>query len=112
MEKLKSRKQKLCIECQKCCRDVSVYTRADLYNCSNRKVIEFYRTRGFKVHKEGDAILLTFSIPCPHLTPDGCDIYEKRPEVCREYDGMEDFDEECLWSSRPINKSQKRGKKT
>ena len=93
-----SRKQKLCIECQKCCRDVSVYTRHDLYGCSKKKVLEFYEKRGFSVQKEGDKILLTLSMPCPNLTPDGCAIYETRPETCREYDGMEDFGEECLWS--------------
>ena len=98
MKKTKEIKQKLCIECQKCCRDVSIYTRADLYNCSEKKVIEFYKTRGFDVQKEGKSILLTLSMPCPHLTPDGCAIYEKRPRVCQEYDGMEDLGDECLWS--------------
>lgn len=25
------------------------------------------------------------NVPCKHLTPGGCGIYEKRPQVCREF---------------------------
>ncbi len=98
MKKPKSRKQRLCIECQKCCRNVAIYTHPDFYNCSAKEVRNFYKLRGFDVQKENGALLLSLPLPCPHLTQDGCNIYEKRPQSCRDYDGIDDLGEECLWS--------------
>ncbi|MBI5102954.1 MAG: YkgJ family cysteine cluster protein [Nitrospirae bacterium] len=98
MKKPESKKQKLCLSCQKCCKSVGVYTHPDFFECSTKEVVDFYRMRGFRVKKERGALFLTLDYPCPHLTPDGCGIYEKRPEICRNYDGMEDFGKGCLWS--------------
>ncbi len=61
--------------------------------------MEFYEARGFQVARlEEDAIVLSIEQTCPHLTPEGCDIYERRPKVCKEYSGVEDFGERCLLS--------------
>ncbi len=98
MKKARSRKQKLCLECQKCCRSVSVYTHPDFYDCAAKEVLQFYKMRGIGVQKDKGAIMLTFPFPCQHLTSDGCGIYEKRPRICREYNGMEDLGDDCLWS--------------
>lgn len=98
MKKPTSRKQKLCIECQKCCKNIAVYTHPDFYECSEKEVLAFYKMRGCDVQKENGAFLLSFPLPCPHLTLDGCSIYEKRPQTCREYNGIEDFGDGCLWS--------------
>lgn len=98
MKKAKGRKQRLCLECQKCCKSVGVYTHPDLYDGSAKEVIAFYEMRGFTVQKDGGALLITMPFPCPHLTPEGCAIYEKRPRACRMYNGIEDFGKECLWS--------------
>ncbi len=98
MKKQRSRKQKLCIECQKCCTRLALYTHPDFYDCSVKDVRNFFKMRGFDVQKEKGALLLSFTFPCPHLTKEGCNIYEKRPQPCREYNGLEDFGEECLWS--------------
>ncbi|MEJ2697797.1 MAG: YkgJ family cysteine cluster protein [Candidatus Sulfobium sp.] len=98
MKKPASRKQKLCMECQKCCRNIAVYTHPDFYDCSAKEVADFYEMRGAGVREENGALLLSFPFPCPHLTPDGCAIYEKRPRHCREYDGIEDFGDGCLWA--------------
>ena len=54
--------------------------------------------RGYDVRKDRGALLLSFPLSCPHLTEDGCSIYEERPWSCREYNGIEDFGDECLWS--------------
>ena len=98
MKKAKSRKQKLCLECQKCCSNVAVYTHPDFYDCSGEQVVEFYRMRGFGVQNDRGALLLTIPFPCPHLAADGCKIYEQRPQACQEYNGIDDFGSECLWS--------------
>jgi Fe-S-cluster containining protein len=98
MKKPTSRKQKLCIECQKCCKNIAVYTHPDFYDCSAKEVLDFYKMRGVGVQKDKGAFLISFSFPCPHLTQDGCNIYEKRPKLCREYNGIEDFGEGCLLS--------------
>ena len=93
-------KERLCISCQKCCNELFVYTHPVLYSCSAETIVDFYKARGFDVSRlEEDAILLSFKHTCPHLTPDGCDIYEDRPKACADYSGIEDFGEGCLWST-------------
>lgn len=73
-----------CIKCQKCCRILTVPTRYML----DQKLVEFYRARGIKL-KMADGFGLDAVIPykCPHITKDGCDIYDRRPQVCRDFDG-------------------------
>ena len=93
-------KERLCISCQKCCREISIYSHPVLYSCTAEKIIEFYKGRGFKVTRlEEDALIISFKHVCPHLTPEGCDIYENRPGACAEYSGIEDFGKGCLWSA-------------
>lgn len=95
----KTEKERSCLSCQKCCRELSIYTHPILYSCPAEDIVDFYEARGFHVTRlEEDAVVLTIEHTCPHLTPDGCDIYESRPKVCREYSGIEDFGEGCLWS--------------
>ncbi len=93
-------KERLCLACRRCCTEISVYTHPVLYTCSAEKIVDFYRARGFDVTRlEEDAIILSFRHVCPHLTADGCDIYDTRPSACAEYSGIEDFGEDCLWST-------------
>ena len=92
-------KQKLCLACLKCCTKVGVYTDPAIYEMSERDVIRFYEARGAAVSKDGDLLFVLFDLPCPHLSKTGCDIYRKRPKICRIYSGMDEFGEECLWSS-------------
>ena len=94
-----SEKERLCLSCLKCCRELSIYTHPVLYSCPAEDIVEFYEARGFHVVRlEEDAVVLSIAHACPHLTPEGCDIYERRPKVCREYSGIEDFGAGCLWS--------------
>jgi Fe-S-cluster containining protein len=54
---------------------------------------EFYKARGAtRVIMMGDSKRFWAIWPwkCPHPTKIGCDIYEHRPTVCREYDGRAD----------------------
>jgi len=100
-------KEKLCISCQKCCKEIFVYTHPVLYSCPAEMIAEFYEARGFTVTRlKEDAMILSLAHTCPHLTPEGCDIYEKRPNACEEYSGIEDFGEGCLWSSLKEEKEE------
>lgn len=94
-----TRKQELCIACQKCCKELGVYTFNGFYEDEEAAVVHFYETRGCTLTRgESGLMYLSMKIPCPHLTPAGCDIYDTRPEICRKYSGLEELGEECLWS--------------
>jgi len=99
-------KQKLCLSCQKCCKQVNIIT---AYSFTNEEIKKFYATRGFKIYSvtvPGDnkpRIMLSLEYPCPFLTPLGCAIYESRPEVCKAYDGTLDNTIDCAW--RSLNES-------
>lgn len=93
---LEKQRQELCVQCQKCCKEMAFQT---VYEATQDN-IDFFQKRGFRVEVYGYAIYLwTDKLPCPHLTKDGCGIYENRPQVCKDYDGREQFKEDCLWNS-------------
>lgn len=88
-----SEENRICLECRKCCEDLLIET---AYLNSDSEAAAFYRARGFKVRK-GPAGKLVFemTLPCPKLTDSGCGIYRRRPRVCREYTGEEDYGRGC-----------------
>jgi len=108
------RKQQLCIECRKCCEKVGVYTDPYIYEMDEREVIDFYKARGATVTKSDGELFIVFDLPCPHLSEKGCDIYQKRPKICRIYSGQHEFGDECLWStlSKDKRKTAKRPRKS
>jgi Fe-S-cluster containining protein len=90
-----TKKQELCLQCFKCCERVGFYT---LYTDSDPDAINFYRIRGFDISFEKGYLKVVIDLPCPHLTPKGCNIYNARPQVCVDFDGRREFGEKCLWS--------------
>ena len=94
-------KEQLCVACCKCCREVGIYTHPAMYSNTPEELIEFYQAKGFSVARTGDLLAITIKMPCPHLTPAGCDLYETRPKVCRDYSGIKDFGTGCFWSALP-----------
>jgi Fe-S-cluster containining protein len=90
-------KQQLCLSCLKCCKVIGVPISS--YYASIPQVHEFYTTRGGRVVPYKDFTLIVFPFPCPHLTEQGCSIYQSRPNACRAYDGTKDpiMKDECLW---------------
>lgn len=96
-------KQKICIECRKCCVDVAFHTP---YTNDREDVIDFYTVRGFEVTKERDGYLMITvnNYPCPKLTPEGCGVYETRPEVCKKFDGKKVMGKECAWYGKKFDR--------
>lgn len=95
-----TKKQQLCIACRKCCEELGVFTFNGFYEDAPADVQHFYEARGCTVTKsESGLIYLSMKVSCPHLTADGCAIYEKRPAICKKYSGLEELGEQCLWST-------------
>ncbi|HMK42956.1 MAG TPA: YkgJ family cysteine cluster protein [Dissulfurispiraceae bacterium] len=93
-------KQLLCIKCKKCCQEIGLFTYTGFYEDTEEEVVHFYQTRGFNVVRDKTGLLyLTMKLSCPHLTKEGCDMYEHRPEICRKYSGREEYGDACLWST-------------
>lgn len=91
-------KSELCRQCQACCKELGVHTRY-LYEPN---IVEFFKARGFTVLQDDDNFAyLTWEHVCPHLTPDGCDIYMNRPQVCEDFDGRLEMigwdNSKCKW---------------
>lgn len=80
--------QRVCIECQECCRYLTFIVGEDVINLYS----EIYTVRGCKIRRVKGEKTYSLRVPsvCPHLTPDGCNIYETRPQHCKEYDGRFD----------------------
>jgi len=92
------KKQALCLTCLKCCKLIAFPT---LYP-NNKIVKELYETRGWltKYDEKMDTLWIYKEVPCQHLGPKGCLIYNKRPKACKGYDGRNDpiLKEDCLWN--------------
>lgn len=108
VSEIEKEKQRLCLTCLKCCKEAMVIldiekSREKLY----ADTVNFYQTRGCRVKIEADLPFLThrrlfinFPSVCQHLDPlAGCRIYEKRPVICRRYDGRSDpgMTDFCKW---------------
>ncbi len=96
----KTQQQEDCIKCQLCCK-------ALVFRIAPSKTsLEFYRARGLKIHKDGSWLADDYFVEvphvCPHLTNNGCDIYENRPLACQAFDGKRNVatKEKCLWNRR------------
>jgi len=81
--------QEICVKCQECCKWVTfTLSPSDGYR---NKMRDYYSHRGFDVVSSVDRFMpVMIPSPCPHLTKDGCNVYENRPDYCKEYDGRED----------------------
>jgi len=76
-----------CVKCSECCRVLIFQTRYQV----TAENIKFFRMRGVRVRaNEKGLIDIEIDSTCPHLSPDGCSIYHKWPDVCRVYDCSRD----------------------
>ena len=92
------KKERLCLQCMECCKILAVPIPWKEH--VTPEAIAFYLTRGcWFAPISGGRRGLVIPFQCPHLTPEGCDIYENRPLACKEYDGTRDplMSDKCLW---------------
>lgn len=88
-----------CIECSECCEWVTfiipqpsgIQLTTERSSFLKNALVEFYEARGCKIKDAiGDNMAVMVPSVCPHLSVKGCDIYDKRPDLCRQYDGRLD----------------------
>lgn len=95
------RKSELCLTCGNCCKQMLVHFPAPRDFSRWGSVFRWMEARGVKRAPQYDtpyAFGGVIDMPCPHLQPDNrCGIYETRPTVCREFDGLRDWDGDCAW---------------
>ena len=83
-------KSDLCKSCTKCCTTLGIPT---AYAYTNDKAREFYKARGFSAVNRNGVLMLYQKNTCPHLSKSGdCEIYEDRPQACRDYSCLSDLD--------------------
>lgn len=95
------RKSELCLKCLKCCDYIAVRS---IVNPNNFFERQFYQTRGCTTMVIDNQTLVFIPFRCPHVTKDGCDIYENRPHYCKTYDGRKDpfMKDTCLWGKEEL----------
>ena len=96
-------KQDLCRRCQLCCREMHFQIRIPPNRMAAIMTQEFYHARGCKLRFLKTGTFVIVPVPCPHLTPTGCDCYNIRPEACKLYEGPADplMSDRCLWLNHP-----------
>ena len=80
--------QRVCVGCQACCCYLTFIVSEEII----KQYSEIYTARGCKITsmKGNKSYALRVPSVCPHLQDWGCDIYEDRPQHCRDYDGRYD----------------------
>ncbi len=73
--------QAKCMKCRECCEYIEIPT-----TMFNNQTMDYYITRGvqFGINDAG-ILMVRIHQPCVHLGPNGCGIYDDRPEVCKTY---------------------------
>jgi Fe-S-cluster containining protein len=85
----------VCIKCHECCKWMTFIISVDSEQ-QMAKYSEFYRRRGCRVVWYSLNMQLGIMVPytCPELRVAAgkgfCAIYDKRPQLCRDYDGRWD----------------------
>lgn len=96
-------KSALCIKCQVCCRyDLKKFDRP-------HRGLTLQRAWGRILLSNGRDFMRISYDPCQHIKPLGCSIYNKRPELCREFMGGDRnkmLRPICLWYE-PISEDEK-----
>ena len=101
-------KSSLCVQCQRCCRQLHFQILIPPTKEEMLKTFKFFKARGIELRIISKSLIAVIPSTCPQLTPQGCAIYADRPEACRQYDGTKDeiLKDSCLWSYLPHNQEK------
>ena len=94
MTSIDKKKSELCLACMECCKLIGF----PFSFPRTAAALEWAKARGLKIYRD----MVVLDHPCPHLDlVTGCDIYETRPLICREFDGRRSaaLRGKCLWES-------------
>lgn len=81
----------ICIGCQVCCNYLTFVLVMKTEVEANQQM-EYYNAHGCRTHSfSGTRFAVVVPTRCEQLTPFGCKIYYKRPNICRKYDGRKDM---------------------
>ena len=92
MEERKLRSD-LCLQCLECCQKF----RLPVNKFITQRDRDLYKARGFELARIHGVQFLVFPHICPQLTPEGCKIYDTRPDACKMYNGLRDPVVDCKW---------------
>jgi Fe-S-cluster containining protein len=101
-------REKLCIECQLCCKLLAVPS--GFAPDAQPEARAFFKVRGDATVIVNGILFVIVAKPCQHLTAFGCAIYHERPRPCREFNGLRDpiMRQHCKWkdiNAEPVTKS-------
>lgn len=90
-----TKKKKLCLKCQACCKLIAIPT----LRPSERDMI-FYRARGCRLALFKGVLCMVVPSVCPQLSKEGCKIQDNKPADCQDSDGRKNPVTAgiCLWS--------------
>ena len=74
-----------CKHCGDCCEYVILASAIDLQETELSEYIDWLQDHGIEVIRRGNAIMSRIKVHCVHRRSSRCDIYEKRPGICRNY---------------------------
>jgi|WetSurMetagenome_2_1015567.scaffolds.fasta_scaffold385290_2 hypothetical protein len=101
-------KTALCAKCgAKCCKELPISIAYDPESELFKRVTSLYVEHGCRAIVFQKMLLIKIPHVCQHLTVDStCNIYDKRPQTCMDYDGRKDptLFTECLWNKPVLGK--------
>lgn len=96
-----ARKSELCLGCAECCKALIAFWPEPRAWADRHSVLAWLEARGVvrRPHLDLPGLLAgEVRMRCPHLGEDNrCGIYESRPRVCREFDGLAQPGLDCAW---------------
>ena len=91
-------KSELCIQCQECCKILRIAIPIQ-ESTEYKETVKYYSEHGCITKNTKNSTVIEIPHKCQHLTDKGCNVYDKRPLMCRIYDGSIDelMKDRCMW---------------
>jgi len=94
------KKQELCLQCNECCKTIAM----PAFLLGDPMTTDWLKFRGCEFFQTNFGMFVLIPSICPYLTDKGCAVYERRPEVCRNYDGRQIpfMVDKCKWNELEV----------